>query len=304
MGHRTPILAPRPRCGVRGGVLKPGSMPGDSGGQDRPEVPMAESLRGTSHRNPTPRVPRPCGRAEQRPTCAACCAPISRTTTRPGLTCPSARTPRSPDRWSVPTGAASSRRPWSAASIIGTPAWQHSLRPAAAAAMLTSMATGFPPDQRLPPSCQPGVRAHGPWQHSARDQCPRRVNGDRPDRQPPIVPPPGAAGMDKPKGQGVARLRTSRGLDQPLVTTLRHLIRTAHRSHSPRRSRCPRSKRPSKTPWRMAALDARSCATPLRRDVPAAPTDTPRPAAGVAALRVVARSSGGGSSSRPPRHPR
>ena len=47
--------------------LQPGSIPGGSGAQDRPEVPMAESLRGTSHRDPAPRVPRPRGRAERRP---------------------------------------------------------------------------------------------------------------------------------------------------------------------------------------------------------------------------------------------
>jgi putative transposase len=42
--------------------------------------------------------------------------------TKPGLTWPSTRTPPSPGRWSVPSGVASSRRPWSAASIIGTAA--------------------------------------------------------------------------------------------------------------------------------------------------------------------------------------
>jgi hypothetical protein len=72
---------------------------------------------------------------------------------------------RSPDRWSVPTGAASSRRRWSAASIIGTPAGQHRLRTVAAPAMLTSMATGFPsrPGSPSPPASRVvGLTDHGP----------------------------------------------------------------------------------------------------------------------------------------------
>ena len=40
-----------------------------------------------------------------------------------GLTWPSTRTPRSPDGWSLPTGARSSRRPWSEACITGTHGW-------------------------------------------------------------------------------------------------------------------------------------------------------------------------------------
>ena len=55
-----------PRYLLRG-VLEPGSIPGDPRGQDRPAVPVAESLCRTSHRDPAPRVPRPHGGVERRP---------------------------------------------------------------------------------------------------------------------------------------------------------------------------------------------------------------------------------------------
>ena len=71
LGHRTALLAARSRWALRGRVLAPRALPGDPRRQDAASVPLAESVRGTPHWNPTPRVPRPYDRAQRDPPASA-----------------------------------------------------------------------------------------------------------------------------------------------------------------------------------------------------------------------------------------
>ena len=121
----------RDRDAVYGAVFSSRvAVHGDPRSQDGPSVPLAESLCGTPHRHPAPRVPRPRRGAERDPSASPAARRTSPTTTAPGPTSPWRRTPRSQDRWSASTKAGSSRPPWSEASIIGTRARRRKTCPA------------------------------------------------------------------------------------------------------------------------------------------------------------------------------
>src|SRR4029453_12508865 len=63
-----PAIPPaRSRCGVRGRVLEASAVHGDPRSQDGGSVALAESVRGTAHRRPPPRVSRPRRGAERNP---------------------------------------------------------------------------------------------------------------------------------------------------------------------------------------------------------------------------------------------
>ena len=70
--------------------------PRDPRSQDGASVALAESVRGTPHWHPAPRVPRPRRGAERSPPPSPAARRTSPTTTVPGPTSPSTRTPRSP----------------------------------------------------------------------------------------------------------------------------------------------------------------------------------------------------------------
>src|SRR5439155_7569741 len=55
------------RTGLRNRILQPSPIPGDPGSEGRAAVPVAESVRGTPHRDPAPRVARPRGGAQRDP---------------------------------------------------------------------------------------------------------------------------------------------------------------------------------------------------------------------------------------------
>ena len=127
----TPRYLLRDRDAVYGVVFSSRAQAmGDPRSQDGASVALAESVRGTPHRDPAPRVPRPHGGVGTKPICVACCATISSTTTVPERTSPWPRTPRTRDRWSALTKAGSSRPPWSEACIIATHARRRKIRPA------------------------------------------------------------------------------------------------------------------------------------------------------------------------------
>jgi hypothetical protein len=124
--HRAPIPAARRRCGVRGRVLEPRSIPGDPRGQDRPAGPVAN-----------PYVDRLIGTLRRE--CLDHVVVLNEIHLRhllgdyliyytaPEHTCPWARAPQSHDQWSASSKAGSSRRPWSAACIIATAGWRRKL---------------------------------------------------------------------------------------------------------------------------------------------------------------------------------
>ena len=129
VGHRAPIPAARPRCGVRAvfssRVRSLGIHEVTIAPRSPWQNPYVERLIGTLRReclNHTV-VLNDAHLRRLRVT-------TSSTTTVPGPTSLWRRTPRSPDRWSVPTGVAWSRRLSSAASISTTPARPRKLRPA------------------------------------------------------------------------------------------------------------------------------------------------------------------------------
>ena len=94
--------------------------PGDPRSQDGGSVALAESVHRTSHRHPPPRVPRPHRGAERTPSAPPAARVPHLLPQGPAPTSLWRRTPRSQDRWSDSTKAESSRRRWSAASIIST----------------------------------------------------------------------------------------------------------------------------------------------------------------------------------------
>src|SRR5262249_37442075 len=67
LGRRTALLAARSRWALRGRVLEPRALPGNPRSPAGGSIPLAESVRGTPHRDSAPRVPRPCDRLERAP---------------------------------------------------------------------------------------------------------------------------------------------------------------------------------------------------------------------------------------------
>ena len=134
-----------------------------------------------------------------RPTCVACCATTSSTTTAPEHTSPWTRTRQSPEGWSASIKAGSSRHPWSAGSITGT-AGPHRPRPTGATGHTDVDGEGCPSRPRLPfPPADPvfgltilATFCSGSVSFLSEKRCAR----------PPTAPrPPGAAAMVKQKGQ-------------------------------------------------------------------------------------------------------
>ena len=180
-GRPSAIPPARPRWGLRGRVLEPGERAWGSATLDGSSITLAESVRGTAHRHAPPRVPRPRRRAERTPSTSPA-EPI------PYLLSPRQNTPLAgqgragaKDGSSALTTAGSSRRPWSAASIIVTRARRRKIRPACGGLPAPRSGSGRS-QRRLPRSFSASALNHhtehlGPRGVSFRSQAVLLTNG-------------------------------------------------------------------------------------------------------------------------------